>query len=148
MKSNRTDVFISYCHADKIYFEKMKRHFSIFRGKITIWDDTHILAGDVWKDKIMNALSKAKIAVLLISADFFSSRFIEDIEIPHLLEAADNDGAIILCLIVKPCLFNEYPEINKFQALNSPSKALSQLSESEQEQVFVDLALRIKKLCF
>lgn len=146
MNSNRTDIFISYCHADVEYLQKMKRHFSILRDKVKIWDDTHILAGDEWKQKIKVALSKARIAILLISADFLSSRFITEFEVPHLLDVAKSEGAVILPVILKPCLFSEYPELSKFQSINSPSRALSQMSESDQEETFVSLTLRLKHL--
>lgn len=144
----RDEIFISYSRADTEVLNKLKRHFSIFKNKVNIWDDSKILAGEEWKKSIEIALAKTKIAILLISADFFSSDFINCVELPNLLRAAENNGAIILSLIVKPCLYNEYPEINKFQALNSPTKTISQMTVSEQEEIFVKLALRIKDIIF
>lgn len=142
----RDSVFISYSHEDLHYLEKMKRHFSIFKDKVNIWDDSKILPGQKWRISIDAALDKAKVAILLISADFLNSKFIAEVELPALLKAAENNGAIILSIIVKPCLFGEYSEINQFQAINSPSKALSQMAESDQEEVFVKLSIRLKQL--
>lgn len=142
----RDSVFISYSHEDLDILNKMKRHFSIFKGKVEIWDDSKILAGDKWREKINLALSKAKVAILLISADFLNSKFITEVELPLLLKAAEHEGGIVLSIIAKPCLFYEYPELSQFQALNAPSKTLVQMSESEQEELFVKLAIRLKEI--
>jgi hypothetical protein len=145
-KSNRSSIFISYSHEDIFFVNKMKRHFSIINKIVDVWDDSKILAGHKWMDEITNALNHAKISVIMISADFFSSKFITDIEFPSLLKAAQDDGLVILSVILKPCLFSEYPEINQYQAINSPSKTISQMTESEQEETWVKLAARIHKI--
>ena len=66
-------------------------------------------------------------AVLLVSADFLASDFIADNELPPLLVAAENEGVIILPVIVSPCLFTNVPALARFQAVNLPSKPLSAL---------------------
>jgi hypothetical protein len=64
------------------------------------WDDTHIQPGDDWKEEIRTALDRAQAAVLLISADFFASDFIDETELPPLLAAAEAKGVRIwLCCI-------------------------------------------------
>lgn len=145
MKNNRFSIFISYSHADEPYLKKMKRHFSFLNRKVEIWDDSKILAGQLWRSEINNALNKAKIAILLISADFFYSKFITEVELPLLLQAAKDEGAIIIPLIVKPCLFNE-SELSQFQSINDPNRALSKISESEQEEIFVKIASQISSI--
>src|SRR3954471_12739938 len=76
----RTKVFISYSHADKDWLERLKRHLKplVREGNLDCWDDTHIRSGDDWKQEIQNALDTAQVAVLLISADFFASDFIDE----------------------------------------------------------------------
>jgi hypothetical protein len=138
------DVFISYSHADEEYLKSLKRHFKPFKNKINFWDDSKILAGQRWKSEISSALDKSKVAILLISADFFNSDFIESEELPKLLSSAETNGCLILSVILKPCLFSEYPEINKFQAINSPDKTLIQMQEFEREQTWIALIKRIK----
>ncbi|MDB5223157.1 MAG: toll/interleukin receptor protein [Chitinophagaceae bacterium] len=141
-----SEVFISYSHYDKFFLTDLKKHFKPFINKISFWDDTKILAGEEWEKKIKTALESCKIAILLISADFFNSDFIEKNELPILLDAAEKKGTTILSVILKPCLFSEYPEINKYQAINSPSNSIIQMSEFEREQTWVDLMKRIKNI--
>src|SRR5690242_18195551 len=88
--SPRNKVFISYSHVDKEWLERLKRHLRpvVREGRLDCWDDTHIRPGDDWKQEIRNALDTAQAAVLLISADFFASDFIDESELPPLLAAA------------------------------------------------------------
>lgn len=83
---------------------------------------------------------------MLVSADFMASEFISNNELPPLLKAAENDGAAILPLILKPWLYTKHPKLVEFQAVNDPAKALSKLSDDEQDEILVALAERIMEL--
>jgi hypothetical protein len=107
---------------------------------VEVWDDTHISPGTKWQKEIVDALASAKVAILLISADFLASDFIMDNELPPLLEAASNGGTTILCVIVNPCRFQRTPELAQFQAVNSPNRPLSKLPLAEKEAVWVKVA--------
>lgn len=140
-----SDVFVSYSHEDKEFLKSLKRHFSALRGKVTFWDDSQIYPGMKWKEEIEKALSEAKIAILLISADFFNSNYIMEKELPFLLNA-ERRGTFILTIIVKPCLFEFYPQISQFQSLNSPEKTIIQMTEAEKEIIWTKLIVRINEL--
>src|SRR5713226_2704155 len=122
-KSVRTKVFISYCHRDVKYLDRLRVHLAFFERDrlLDIWDDMKILPGSLWHEEINEALLCAKVAILLVSADFLASRFIAEIELPSLLAAAQLDGAVILPVILSPCRFTD-SELSQFQAINSPSK--------------------------
>src|SRR4051794_27299185 len=99
--SIRTKVFISYSHAAKEGLERLKPHLKpLVREGLDCWDDTHIRPGDDWKQEIQNALDTTQIAVLLISANFFASDFIDENELPPLLAAAQAKGVCILPVII------------------------------------------------
>jgi hypothetical protein len=111
--STRTKVFISYSHADKEWLDRLKRHLKplVREGNLDCWDDTHIRPGDDWKQEIQNALDTAQVAVLLISADFFASDFIDETELPPLLDAAKAKGARILPVILSSPLIKSNPSM-------------------------------------
>lgn len=142
----RDSVFISYSHFDEKHLKDVKRHFKPFLNKINFWDDTNIEPGQEWKKEIEKAISKAKVAILLISTDFLGSEFITTKEIPPLLQAAEENGAVILTVILKPCLFEEFDKLNKYQAMNPPSKPVSKMDENESEELFVNLVRQTKKI--
>lgn len=147
-KTERTRVFISYSHQDQDWLRRLRTHLVPLERekKIDIWDDTEIKAGSAWKEEIEQSLKAAKVAILLVSADFLASDFIHTNELPELLKAAKQEGAFILPIVVKPCRFSSTLGLSEFQAVNSPSKPLDRLSSSEQEEVFVDVANRVEEI--
>jgi hypothetical protein len=146
--STRTKVFISYSHADKDWLDRLKRHLKplIREGNLDYWDDTHIRPGDDWKQEIQNALDTAQVAVLLISADFFASDFIDETELPPLLDAAKAKGVRILPVIISASRFARNPDLARFQAVNPPSRPLNDMLPAEQEKVLDRLAHTIESI--
>lgn len=143
--SVRTKVFISYCHRDIKYINRLHVHLAFFKrdGSVDIWDDLEILPGSLWHEEINQALLCAKVAILLVSADFLASRFIAKIELPSLLAAAQSDGAVILPVILSPCRFTD-SELSQFQAVNSPSKPLTSMNFNDKERVWDKVAETVK----
>ena len=142
----RNKVFISYSHVDAPWLQRLQIHLKPLEreGLIEIWDDTRIKTGEIWRQEIRNAIDSAKVAVLLISADFLASEFIQTNELPPLLATAEERGAIVLPIIVGPSRFLQFDSLSRFQAANSPTTPLSSMSRNDQEQVFVKLSLDIE----
>lgn len=148
-RANRDKVFVSYSHKDKDVLERVRIHLKVLESEgvlLDLWDDTQIKAGDKWQEQIEKALSAAKVAILLISTDFLASDFIITNELPPLLRAAENDGATIIPLILKPCRFSKNEELSAFQAVNDPAQPLSKLSDDEQDEVLLRLTDRVAEL--
>jgi len=145
----RNKVFISYSHKDHDWLTRVQIHLKVLKNlgiEVNLWDDTQIKPGNKWREEIQKALAEAKVAILLVSTDFLASDFIGNDELPPLLKAAENDGATIIPVILKPCLFAKHPKLAEFQAVNDPSKPLSKLPEDEQDDILVKLAERITEL--
>ena len=122
----------------------LKRHFKPLEKRIDFWDDSRIKPGQKWEVEIKAAISKAKVAVLLLSADFFNSDFVTKKEIPPLLKAAEQDGATILFIVLKPCMLEEYPEITQYQGVNALNKPFIRMDEAEREELGVSLVTQIR----
>jgi hypothetical protein len=135
-------IFISYSHKDRDWFGKVVRHLRPLQrvGKIEPWSDVQIKPGTNWRKEIEQALRTAKIALLLISADFYASDFIVENELPALLKNASQKGTKILSLIIKPSRFDRDKNLSRFQAINDPSQPLISLTEYEQEKVLKEMA--------
>jgi hypothetical protein len=138
-------VFVSYAHADRRWLDRLVVHLKPLRElcKLEQWDDTRIQPGSNWKTEIRAAIDRASVAVLLISADFLASDFIRTDELPPLLKAAEEEGAVILPVIVSPCLFTRVQHLAQFQAVNDPGSPLVSLDTGEQEAAFVRVASSI-----
>jgi nucleotide-binding universal stress UspA family protein len=141
----RKGVFISYSHADAKWLKRLQKHLKpLQREGIEVWDDTRLKAGEQWREEIREALAKTRVAVLLISADFVASDFIDTNELPPLLKAAEEDGATILPVIVSASRFLRIESLARFQAVNDPAKPLVQMSIGNREKVLDDVARAVE----
>jgi len=145
-KNKNHEVFISYSHKDLEHLTKLESHFAPLKKRVLFWDDRKIKPGQVWRDEIENALQRATVAILLLSSDFFNSDFIYNDELPALLSSASSRGLIILNVIVRPCMIEEYPSISQYQAVNDPKFSILQLDESSREAIWLKLARQIKDI--
>ena len=142
----RTRVFVSYSHHDSEWLQRLQVHLRplVRSSTIDLWDDTNIAPGSKWRDDIERALASAKVAILLVTADFFASDFIAEIELPTLLEAAQNDGALIMPINISPSRVGREAALSAFQAVNDPRIPLINLPAGGQEAVFDEVAQRIE----
>ncbi len=144
-QTQRTKVFISYSHQDIYWLERLQVHLEPLeqKGLLERWDDTRIKPGTRWQEAIEQALGSAQVAVLLVSADFLASGFIVKHELPSLLLAAEQEGVLILPVIVGFCLFEEDPDLSQFQAVNAPNQPLIALNKADQEKLLLSVAKTI-----
>jgi len=142
----RKRVFVSYSHADAPWLKRLQVHMRplVRDAEVTWWDDTMIKPGADWRSEIEHALASAKVAVLLVSADFLASDFIANDELPKLLKAAEDEGAKIIPLILSPSRFTRIPSLARFQAVNPPDRPLAGLSRSRREEVLAQAAEAIE----
>jgi len=98
-------VFISYSRRDEAEKNKLISHLGVLQqtGLISIWNDDYIRAGEDWDNRIKQIIAQAKIAVLLITANFLNSEFILSHEIPELLRRRQSEGLVVLPVIARAC---------------------------------------------
>ncbi len=144
--SARTKVFISYSHKNKAALERLKTHLAPYLDMgVDYWEDSQILPGSEWFQEIQQALAAARVAILLVSADFLASQFIKLHELRTLLEAARRDGVKVFPVILSPSAFEDVPGLGNLQALNNPATPLLGLSEIEQDKEWLRIARTIYK---
>lgn len=144
----RDKVFISYSHKDILFFERIMVHLKpLFGdGNIDVWSDKRIKPGEKWNKEIEKALEVTKVAILIISADFIASDYINQKELPELIKANYAEGATIIPLFLKPANLSRFENVTQYQGVNSPAATIIDLNENEQEKVFVKLSQRVEEL--
>jgi hypothetical protein len=147
-KLRRTKIFISYNHQDAVWLERLQVHLRPLERDFgaDVWDDTKIQSGSRWREEIEQALESAAVAILLISADFLGSDFIARNELPPLLKAAEEEGTVILPIILSHSGFLRHEALSQFQAFNDPSKPVLNMSRGRQEAVLEKVAERVAGL--
>lgn len=111
-------VFYSYAHTDNDYLSDLQKHLKVLEkmGKIKSWHDREILPGDEWSEEIIGQLKEADIILFLVSADFLASDYIWRKEIDIAMERRSKGKAIVVPIILKPCLWKQ-TEFANLQAL-------------------------------
>jgi uncharacterized protein with LGFP repeats len=142
----RSKVFISYSHKDKIWLDRIQTMLSpeIRKSESLVWADTKIEPGDLWKVEIAEALSSAKVAILLVSQSFLASDFIDQHELPPILAASEEEGLKIFWVAIDHCLY-EKTEIARYQAVGNPAEPLMALLQSEQDKILKVLCQKVIK---
>jgi hypothetical protein len=132
-------VFISYSHKDEVWKDRLVTHLGVLQQEsiLDLWDDRRIGAGGNWYQKIQEAIAKAKVAVILVSADFLTSNFILSEEVPHLLERRDKEGLRIFPVIIRPCAWKR---VKWLARMNLRPKGDKSISSGAEHQIDADLA--------
>jgi tetratricopeptide (TPR) repeat protein len=99
-----------------------------------------------YSHKDETALNTADVAILLISADFLTSKFIRGEEIPRLLKRREQEGIRVIPLIIKPCPWKKVAWLNAMQGASRDNVELSGLSEHEQNLILCKLVEKIHDL--
>jgi hypothetical protein len=141
----RSNIFISYHQKNKRWLERITIQLSplVRKEQFEIWDDTRISTGAKWREEIEKALSAARVAVLVISAEYLASEFIVNGELTILLKAAQQQAAIILNLVVSPCRIDLTP-LSEFQPVNPFDQPLTGLTRYKQDLMLVKLTRDIE----
>ena len=142
-------VFVSYAHEDKNIKDKFIKMLSGMqrRGVIAAWQDDLIAPGDEWYPAIQTAMNECDLALLLVSANFIDSNFINDEEVPKLLQRRQDEGMRIIPIIIRPCLWDSEPVLKDLQALPKGGKPVTTFpnENSERDQAWTDIAKAIEK---
>lgn len=129
-----TRVFISYSHADEAWKDRVVRQLGVLAGEgLEAWDDRRIGGGDDWLPEIEKAIDACDVALLLISANFLTSKFILGQEIPALLQRREQQGIRVTPVILSACQWTRVPWLKTIQARPKDGKALSGMGEHDAE---------------
>lgn len=110
-------IFISYSHKDEKEKDQLLSHLGVLSraGLVEVWSDDRIRAGADWQAEINQAMAQARVAILLISANFLTSDFILTEEVPALLQRREGEGLVIFPVIAKACAWKAVDWLARMQ---------------------------------
>lgn len=142
-------LFISYAHEDEAFKDDLVIMLAGLqrRGVIDAWQDGRIQPGDEWYPAIQTAMNECDLALLLVSSDFIDSRFIQEDEVPHLLQRRKDEGMRVIPIIIRPCMWDSEPVLSDLQALPKDAQPVITfpVETGERDQVWTDIAKVIER---
>ena len=104
-------IFISYSQQDSHHKDELLKHLSVLKrsGDIRAFDNSQIVASEMWDERIKQELRQADIILLLISADALNTDYIWDVEIKHAIERHNKKEAALVPIILSACDWKEAP---------------------------------------
>jgi tetratricopeptide (TPR) repeat protein len=141
-------VFISYSHQDEDWKDRLQTHLGISaeEGLLKIWEDRQIRAGSDWFEDITRTIESADIALLLISVDFLTSRFIRGEEVPRLLKRRSEQGLHVFPIIVRSCDWQVVPWLASMQVRPWGARPLADYEGNQQEEQLTAIAREVRGL--
>ena len=144
------DIFISYSHKDHAWKERIGVFMQCMRRQghfdYNTWDDGEINLSEHWERRIEEAIKKAKIAILLISPDFLTSRFIIEKELPLLLRRKEEGFLTVVPVIIRPSPWEVVDWLAPIQLHPTGGQALSGGTEHEIENHLKSLTIEVHRL--
>jgi len=115
----RAMVFVSYSHNDGAEKDALVTQLRVLQNGadlIEVWSDDAIGAGEAWEAAIEKALDRARVVVLLVSANFLTSDFILRKEMPALLRRREQEGVRVVPIIAKACAWERVSWLKEMNA--------------------------------
>lgn len=136
----REPIFISYAHEDRQWLLKLRAALRPLehQAQLAVWDDHRLRPGDLFQRDIEAAIAQAKVAILIVSDDFFASTFIQEQELPRLLAKTQAGTCRVLWLLVSGTGWQASP-LRHILALNDSSEPLALLSPARQQEALIML---------
>ncbi len=138
-------LFVSYCHKDKDLLGPLLAQLKALEqaGLLDFWADTRIDAGQKWYPEIEAAMQRAAVAVCLVSEYFLASDFCQKEEIPFLLKRAEQDGLLIIPVLLSDCPWFAHRWIEERQMLPGEGQSIRTHFPNNPAAVFSKVAKRI-----
>ncbi|MEM9628310.1 MAG: P-loop NTPase fold protein [Pseudomonadota bacterium] len=138
-------IFLSYSHHDENILDELQPHLRVLEsmGRILVWDDRKIdLAGE-WHKEIHRAIERSSVAILLISANYLSSEWLNKEEVPALLQRREREGLMIMPILVAPCVWEIFPWLSAMQILPRGGISLTELPDEKRQKVYEEIVQQI-----
>lgn len=131
-------VFITYARADRSLYLELLTHLTVLerRGTIELWEEGRISAGDRWNDVLRRELGRADIILLLVSADFLASDYIQAVGMREAMRRQASGEARVIPIIARPCEW-QGSGLENLQALPAAGRPVTTFEDTDSAWVEV-----------
>ncbi|CAG4992205.1 hypothetical protein DYBT9275_00914 [Dyadobacter sp. CECT 9275] len=139
-------VFISYSQHDKMkYLDRLLNQLKILQnaGMLIYWEDSQLIPGEKWDDRIQTELDTADVIIILVSEHSLATDYIWNKEIQKAAKRPENKEVIIFPVVLDHCAW-EYSPLAQYVIL--PTKAKPIKDHKDQGKAWKDVAMALGKL--
>lgn len=137
-------VFVCYSHKDKKYLDLLLKH--IDDKLLNVWSDEKIEGAEHWEEEIQKALESCNCGILILSANFFNSKFIKNVEVEKLLQNQYEKNTYLLPILAEHCNIDKYKWISRKEVLPKGFKAIENIKKRNHNKEAVKIVQRVEKL--
>jgi hypothetical protein len=137
-------VFICYSHKDKKYLDLLLKHFD--NSLLDVWSDERIEGAEHWEEEIQKALESCNCGILILSANFFNSKFIKIVELEKLLQNQYEKNTYLLPILAEYCNIDKYKWISKKEILPKGFKAIENIKKRNHNKEIAKIVKRVEEL--
>src|SRR5215813_5839494 len=126
-------IFFSYARKDEHLCSALENHLASLKnqGLIASWYAYKISAGKEQAQEVENALSQARIILLLISADFLASEYCFSVEVKQAMERHHSRTARVIPILLRPSNYQGTP-FEELQPLPTNGKPVTSWSQRDE----------------
>ena len=141
----RVDIFFSYAHGDSAikesFFDKIRARLKTSKSfRFSFSSDRDILIGEKWHDEIQEMIKRCDFGLLLLSTSFLGSDYIEEYELPKLL-----DKCLPVALDILDLERQNLKGLNEKQIFFfNGSKSFTEVRENNRTRFINELAVQIE----
>ncbi|MBL9103568.1 MAG: FHA domain-containing protein [Myxococcales bacterium] len=97
-------------------------------------NDSALVSRDAWHSRIHSAIRHASAVLLIVSAEFLASEFMQQREVPLALARAQRDGIRVVPVIAGHCAHHGNPTLAHYTPFNPEGEPLAALGKHQRDQ--------------
>jgi formylglycine-generating enzyme required for sulfatase activity/cellulose biosynthesis protein BcsQ len=139
-------VFVAYARQDEEVRRELLDTIADWQreGVIeSVWSDREIAPGEIWDQRIKEAVESADLILVLMSRNSLASEYIASVELVRALERHERGEARVVPIIVRPCDWQS-SRLARLQVLPSGGKPISRYADPED--FWLDVRQGLKKI--
>jgi predicted ATPase len=137
-------IFVSYSHLDARWFLRGSDfdlipwlEQALRRDGVQLWydrgDEHGLQPGEVFQRQIEQQIDDSQAALLLLSEGFFSSEFIQKIEMPRIVGRVERGEMVVIPVLLEPCVWQDCDFIATRQIVPGKPTPLSEYTRNFAE---------------
>lgn len=136
---------ICYAREDKAGLDELCKILKLFEREnlIELWTDEDMPAGAEWDGQIQHQLMQADFILLLVSADFLASDYINDVELKIAMDRAEKKECVIIPIIYRDCNWKDC--LGKYAAIPTDDSPIAGSRWHSSDEAWTMVGKRLRK---